>query len=99
MERGGCVYIMSNFTRTTLYVGVTSDLVIRVIEHKDKKNKNSFTARYNLAFLIYSECFNSIEEAIEREKYVKGKSRKWKEELIREINPAMKDLWEEIKHW
>jgi putative endonuclease len=99
MERGGCVYIMTNFTRTTLYVGVTSDLLSRVQEHKGKKYKKSFSARYNLSFLIYYESFPSITEAIDREKSIKGKSRKWKEALIREVNISFRDLIDEINNW
>ena len=99
MGHGGCVYLLTNFKRTTLYTGVTSDLVSRIIEHKQKKYPNSFTSRYNLSFLVYYEILSSIEEAISREKYIKGKSRKWKEDLINSKNKDWKDLWEEIKDW
>jgi putative endonuclease len=70
-----------------------------VLEHKNKKYPNSFTARYHLTVLVYHESYSTIEEAIKMEKYIKGKSRMWKEELINKKNPKWKDLWEEIKDW
>lgn len=99
MERGGFVYIMTNIGRTTLYTGVTSDLQARVYEHKEKYFPGSFTARYNLKLLVYYEGFHLIEEAIDYEKYVKGKSRAWKENLITSFNPSWSDLTEEIMKW
>lgn len=99
MIRGGCTYIMTNFKRTTLYTGVTSDLLNRVLEHNNKEYPNSFTDKYNLTILVYYETFSRIEEAIDMEKYIKGKSRKWKENLINKKNPDWIDLWDEIKYW
>jgi putative endonuclease len=99
MKKGGCIYIMTNERHTTLYVGVTSDLYNRVVEHKEKKYPKSFTARYNLIKLVYFETFNSIEEAIAREKQIKGGSRKAKEKLIQSMNPNWKDLFEEVSKW
>ena len=100
MTRGGCVYIMTNIHHTTLYVGVTSNLHGRVLEHKENYYPRSFTARYNLHKLVYYESFSSIEEAIDREKQIKGGSRKRKIELINLINPEWKDLYEsEVKFW
>jgi putative endonuclease len=99
MKKGGCVYIMTNDRHTTLYVGVTSDLYGRVVEHKEKKYPRSFTARYNLNKLVYYETFHSIEEAITREKLIKGGSRKAKERLIQSMNPDWKDLFEEVGKW
>ncbi|MEP2668749.1 MAG: GIY-YIG nuclease family protein [Cyclobacteriaceae bacterium] len=99
MERGGSVYIVTNFKKTTLYTGVTSDLQARISEHRDKVYQTSFTARYNLSILVYHEEFHLIEEAIAREKYIKGKSRKWKEELITKFNPSWKDLYPDIMSW
>ena len=90
---------MTNVNRTTLYIGVTSDLIARVQEHKQKKYKNSFTSKYNLTVLIYYELFHDIEEAISREKYLKGKVRKFKDTLIEKMNPEKRDLWEEIRKW
>lgn len=99
MQRGGCVYIMTNIGNTVLYTGVTSDLVSRVLEHKEGKYPNSFTSRYNVKKLVYYEIFPSIEEAIDREKQIKGGSRKKKEELINTMNPEWRDLFEDIKNW
>ena len=89
------VYIMSNKWRTTLYVGVTSDLERRVLEHKRGEGSN-FTAKYSLKDLIYFEEGNSIEDAIAREKQLKNWEREWKMELIRNMNPELNDLAE---HW
>jgi putative endonuclease len=99
MKKGGCIYFMTNERHTTLYVGVTSDLYSRVVEHKEKKYPKSFTAKYNLTKLVYYETFHSIEEAIAREKQIKGGSRKAKEKLIQLMNPDWKDLFEEVSKW
>jgi len=99
MVKGGAVYIMTNKKRTTLYTGVTSDLYSRVVEHKKKVYPRSFTAKYNCEELVYFEAFNSIEEAIAREKQIKGGSRDKKIALIEAMNPAWKDLFEEVKGW
>ena len=85
------VYIMSNKWRTTLYIGVTSDLERRVLEHK-RGEGSSFTSKYNLNDLLYFEEGNSIEDTIAREKQLKAWERKWKMELIKEMNPEFKDL-------
>lgn len=88
----GFVYIMTNKYKTTLYIGVTSDLDKRIKEHKDHLYKNSFTTRYNLEYCIYYESFVLIEDAISREKEIKGWSRKKKEELINKLNPEWESL-------
>lgn len=89
----GFVYIMTNKNKTTLYIGVTSDLEKRVKEHTDHVFKKSFTARYNLEYCIYYESFMLIDEAINREKQIKGWSRKKKEELINKLNPTWESLF------
>ena len=99
MGKGGSVYIITNRNKTTLYTGVTSNLVARIQEHRTKKYPQSFSARYNLHDLVYVEHFSSIQEAIAREKYIKGKSRKWKEELIAKHNPNWDDMTNEILNW
>lgn len=91
--------MMTNKINTVLYTGVASDIVYRTIEHKTKHYQESFTARYNCNKLVYYEFFDTIEEAIEREKYRKGKSRAFKESLINKSNPSWLDLWNEIKDW
>ncbi len=99
MVSRGCVYILTNKHNTTLYTGVTSDLRVRLWEHKSKYYPKSFSARYNLNKLVYFEFYDSIEEAIAMEKYVKGKSRAFKEGLIEKENPEWKDLGIEVEAW
>ena len=86
------VYILTNERQTVLYVGVTNNLETRLWEHRTKQNPKCFTARYNVNKLVYFEGFESIVEAIEREKVLKGKSRKWKVALIEKFNPGWSDL-------
>jgi len=90
------VYILTNKHHHVLYVGMTTDLRTRIWEHQTKVNPNSFSARYNTSKPIYFEAYHEVEEAALREKYIKGKTRKWKEELIYSKNPEWKDLSEEI---
>ena len=97
MERGGCVYIMTNKNKTTLYIGVTSNLLGRIWEHKSHFYRKGFTDRYNLEFCVYYECYFSIEEAIVREKEIKKWRREKKEKLIITMNPEWKDLSEELE--
>jgi putative endonuclease len=99
MQRGGCVYILTNKFRTTLYIGVTSNLPGRVWEHIHKTYPKSFTAKYNLCECVYFESFFSIQEAIYREKKLKGWKREKKDKLISSINPEWRNLWEDIKEW
>lgn len=94
--KGGYVYIMSNKLRTSLYTGVTSNLAARV--HKHKHNSDSeFVRKYKCHDIIYYEFHERIESAIEREKQIKKWKRTWKEELIKTMNPKLRDLSEEIK--
>ncbi len=99
MKHGGCVYIMANKHHTTLYLGVTSDLLSRILEHRQEVYPKSFTARYNLHKLVYYESFPSIEGSIDREKQLKGGSRQKKIDLINRMNPKWNDLYEDIKDW
>ncbi len=85
------VYILTNLTRSTLYIGVTNDLVRRMIEHRNGTN-DGFAKKYNLRYLVYFEQGDDIREAIYREKQLKKWNRAWKERLINEINPEWKDL-------
>jgi putative endonuclease len=97
--KGGWVYLMTNKNKTTLYVGVTSDLRSRVYQHKNHVYKTSFSHRYNLEYCIYYEPFHSIVEAIAREKQVKKWGKRKKTILINSMNPEWNDLWEEIDSW
>ncbi len=90
------VYILSNKRNGTLYVGVTSNLVKRIFEHKEKV-VNGFSAKYNLDLLVYYEEWWNIEEAIQREKQLKAGNRKKKLGLIESINPDWKDLSEYLE--
>ena len=93
MEYGGYVYILASITKR-LYTGVTSQLMARLQQHKDKTDPYSFTARYNIDRLVYYEVFDSIEEAIARETSIKGKLRIKKIQLIVSLNPTWRDLSE-----
>ena len=99
MVRGGCIYILTNKHKTTLYIGVTSDLRSRILEHRSHYYAKSFTAKYNLEYCIYYEIFTNIEEAIAREKELKKWRREKKEILISKLNPSWNDLWDEIEKW
>ncbi len=92
MKKNGYVYILTNISNTVLYTGVTSDLTERIQKHKSEFYKDSFTSRYNITKLVYYELFESIEDAITREKQIKAGSRKKKIELIEKHNPEWKDL-------
>lgn len=89
------IYIITNKHNKVLYIGVTSDLVKRIHEHKNKL-ADGFSKRYNLEKLVYYESTNDISSAIEREKHLKKWYRKWKIELINESNPEWRDLYYEI---
>jgi putative endonuclease len=89
------IYITSNMNNTTIYIGVTSDIVRRIYQHKSGEIEG-FTSKYKVDKLVYYEIFDSIEDAIAREKQLKGWSRKKKNILIERQNPEWKDLWNEI---
>ncbi|MCK4403871.1 MAG: GIY-YIG nuclease family protein [candidate division Zixibacteria bacterium] len=92
-EKQYYVYIMTNKSRT-LYTGVTSNLIRRVYEHKNKL-VDGFTKKYNITKLVYYEVTNEATSAIAREKQIKGWLRKKKIALIESVNPQWKDLSEE----
>ena len=89
------VYIMANEKRGTLYVGVTSNLVQRVWQHKQGVAEG-FSLKYGTKSLVYYELHDSMESAIRREKQIKKWRRQWKLDLIFESNPGWNDLWESI---
>ena len=93
MSKEGYVYILTNRYHTVFYTGVTSDIHRRMYEHTHKQAATSFTARYNLSKLIYLESYFDVEEAIRREKQIKGYSRAKKLALITKTNPG----WQELK--
>ncbi len=96
MVKGGSTYIITNKNNTVIYTGVTSGLKARIYDHKQKIYPNSFSSRYNLNKLVYFEHYDSIEEAIIREKQLKAGSRKKKIDLINKFNKDWKDLYDEI---
>jgi putative endonuclease len=90
-----CVYILASQRNGTLYVGVTSDLVKRIWEHKSDA-VDGFTRKYGVHDLVYYELHADMLAAIAREKQLKKWNRTWKIELIETGNPEWRDLWEEI---
>jgi putative endonuclease len=95
MSRQYYVYILTNHTRSVLYVGVTNDLKRRVYEHKNKI-AGGFSRTYNLNQLVYYEVYDDIYEAIKREKAIKGGSRVRKMKLVDGMNPDWGDLYNQI---
>ena len=89
------VYIISSQHNNVLYIGVTSNLVLRVYQHKEKIIRG-FSAKYNLTKLVYFEQFDDMENAILREKELKKWKREWKNELISNNNPNWKDIYPDI---
>jgi putative endonuclease len=87
------VYLLTNKSNTVIYIGVTSDLLKRLYQHKNKTHKG-FTSKYNCDKLVYFEEFSDINQAIVREKQLKSGNRKVKEELINSINPNWNDLYD-----
>ena len=95
MSKDYYVYILASRKNGTLYVGVTSDLIKRVWEHKNKLIEG-FTQKYNTDKLVYFEQCSNVESAISREKRLKKYNRKWKLELIGKANPEWRDLYSEL---
>ena len=93
MDKNYYVYILASKRNGTLYTGITSNLVKRVWEHKEKVIEG-FTKKYNVDKLVYIEQFRDPENAIKREKRLKKYSRKWKLHLIEEDNPDWDDLYD-----
>ena len=89
------IYIITNKKHGTLYIGVTSDLVSRIYQHKNKIIQG-FSSKYNLDKLVHYEIFEDISEAIFREKKLKHFLRKEKIDLIELTNPQWRDLYEDI---
>ncbi|NJL64499.1 MAG: GIY-YIG nuclease family protein [Methylacidiphilales bacterium] len=89
------IYLITNEHNTVLYTGVTSDLIKRVYEHKEKLI-DGFTKKYNVNKLVYYEIFTDINSAIAREKQIKAGSRQKKIDLINSLNPAWCDLYDDL---
>ena len=95
MKKEGYIYILFNRKNGTLYVGVTSDLIKRIYQHKNKLIEG-FSKKYGVDKLGYYEVYSDIESAIAREKQIKAGSRKKKIDLIEEINPNWDDLYDSL---
>jgi putative endonuclease len=94
-RRQPAVYILASGRNGTLYVGVTSNLVRRVWQHRNHALQG-FTTRYDVTVLVYYELHDTMQSAITREKHIKKWNRAWKIELIQKANPGWADLWDEI---
>lgn len=85
------IYIITNKSKTVFYTGVTNNLIIRLDQHKENiiEGNKSFASKYKVEFLLYYEKFTWIQEAISREKEIKGWNRNKKLQLIKTINPDL----------
>lgn len=90
-----CVYLLASRKNGTLYVGVTSDLIKRIWEHKSDAVEG-FTKKYGVHTLVWYETHENMESAISREKAIKGWKRQWKLELIEKENPQWNDLYSSV---
>ncbi len=95
MEKQPCVYILASCPNGTLYIGVTSNLIGRVYQHRQKLIPG-FTQRYNISDLVWYEIHEQMESAILREKQLKNWSRVAKKRLIEMRNPLWQDLWPDL---
>lgn len=95
MDRQPAVYILASKYNGTLYIGVTSNLVQRIWQHKNDLVEG-FSEKYGVHSLVYYELHGDMPTAIQREKQLKKWNRQWKIDLIEKMNPAWRDLWEKI---
>ena len=95
MQRPGFVYILASKKNGTLYIGVTSDLVKRIGQHKQKQ-MDGFTKEHGVHRLMYVQQYDDIRDAIMRERQLKKWNRAWKIRLIEEANPNWDDLYGRI---
>jgi putative endonuclease len=95
MERQPCVYLLASKRNGTLYAGVTSNLGKRVWEHKNNVVEG-FTKKYKVHTLVWYEVHETMESAIRREKAIKDWKRAWKLNVIEEMNPQWRDLYEDL---
>ncbi|HUA81208.1 MAG TPA: GIY-YIG nuclease family protein [Dyella sp.] len=90
-----CVYMLASKRNGTLYIGVTSDLIRRIWQHRNNVVEG-FTNRHDVHFLVWHELHSTMESAITREKRLKGWKRAWKIRLIEETNPTWTDLYPKL---
>jgi putative endonuclease len=91
----GYTYILSNYKRIVLYIGVTNDLYTRLHQHKNGEG-SKFAARYKCFDLVHFEVYHRITDAIDREKQLKRWHKEWKWNLVKDHNPDLKDLSDQI---
>jgi putative endonuclease len=97
MKKNPAVYILASSRNGTLYIGVTSNLVERIWQHKSDLLEG-FTKKYQIHILVYYELLKTMKAAILREKQLKKWNRSWKLKLIEEYNPKWRDLYGELSH-
>jgi putative endonuclease len=95
MQKLPCVYLLASRRNGTLYIGVTSDLIKRVYQHRNGL-VDGFTTRYAVHNLVWYEVHERMESAILREKHLKTWDRRAKTGLIEQANPVWRDLWPEL---
>jgi putative endonuclease len=95
MKKQAAVYILASEYNGTLYIGITSNLIQRIWQHRSDL-VDGFTKKYTVHFLVYYELHEDMPTAILREKQLKKWNRQWKINLIKQFNPAWKDLWQEL---
>ena len=95
MKENFYIYIMASQRNGTLYIGLTSDIIQRIYEHKNDI-KPGFTSTYKVHMLVHYEIYDDFDNAVKREKNLKAWKRQWKLELIENDNPHWRDLYDEI---
>ena len=95
MAKTYCVYLLASSRYGMLYTGVTSDLVKRAWQHREKL-VDGFTKKYDIKTLVWYEIHEDVMAAITREKQIKKWNREWKIKLIQELNPRWEDLYDSI---
>ena len=96
IAKGGWTYITTTRKNTVLYTGSAAFLRERIEEHKNRTFPESFTARYNVDKLVWFRFFESIEDAIQKEKQIKGWTRQKKVDMINRQNPSWRDLYDDL---
>ena len=94
----GYVYFLTNYLRTTVYIGVTNNIHSRVWKHKLGEG-SLFTSKYKLTILIYAEEYDNISDAIAREKQLKNWHKQWKWNLVKQNNPKLEDWYDTLRGW
>ena len=95
MDKQPCVYILARASHSTLYTGVTSNLIGRIGQHREGVVEG-FTKRHGIKRLVWFEVHDTMEQAIQREKQIKRWQRAWKYDLIHSVNPNWRDLAEDF---